>query len=126
VAEILIVEDNQEVAEICSELLILLGHQSQWFLSASEGLKALEKAPKTDLLITDLMMPDINGFEFLKMLQTKYPELKVVIMSGVIDPALQKRAIDLGAKAFLQKPFSFETLKSTIALALTQENCQEN
>ena len=117
-AKILIVEDNPEVAEICSELLTLLGHQSQWFLSAKEGLKALEENSDTDLIITDVMMPDVNGLEFLKILQVKYPKLRVVIMSGVVDPAIQNKAIALGAKVFLQKPFSLETLKSTVASAL--------
>lgn len=63
-------------------------------------------------------MPDTNGLDFLKMLRSSYPSLKVVIMSGMVDPGIKKSAEELGSKLFLQKPFNLETLKKTVTAAL--------
>lgn len=95
-----------------------MDHTSQWCPDTKECLVALKANPQIDLLITDIMMPGTNGLDFLKQLRSSFPNLKVVIMSGMVDTAIKNQAKELGAKVFLQKPFDMETLKKTVLLAL--------
>ena len=62
----------------------------------------------TDIVVSDTDMPEMDGFELISRIKKKYPEKICILMSG--NPANEKTAIDLGADAFLAKPFSINDL----------------
>ena len=109
-ATVLIVDDDPVLLNLVAEQISLFGYQP---VLASNGEKALEIAPKQkniDLLLTDVMMPKMNGVDLAKQLATLYPEIKVLFMSGYISPSIAHYGIQDSEHAYLQKPFTQNTL----------------
>lgn len=104
---ILLVEDNDEVRSTAYDILQQQGYT---VLLASNGEDALEKmsSQKTeaDLLLTDVVMPDMNGKELYTVLSQKFPTLKVLYMSGYTGDIIVKHGLLNKGVQFLQKPFS--------------------
>lgn len=88
-------------------------------LSGEEALSKIE-SNKYDLLLLDLKLPGINGIEILKAVHSKYPELKVIIISahGSIQTAVE--AMKVGALDFLEKPFTPADIRQLVKKALSQ------
>jgi CheY-like chemotaxis protein len=105
---ILIVEDSEPFREVLAELLELDGHRVWACDSGDSALKCLTENPM-DLVITDLQMPQIDGFELIRILHRSRPELGVIAISGLNDQLL-KMGTSLGAKAILAKPFTADEL----------------
>ncbi len=105
---ILVVEDSDPFREVLAELLELDGHKVWACDSGDSALKCLTENPM-DLVITDLQMPQMDGFELIRKLQRSRPELGVIAISGLNDQLLQM-ATSLGAKAILAKPFTADEL----------------
>jgi DNA-binding NtrC family response regulator len=119
---ILLVDDNDTARDFICETLEYCGYK---LLTASSGNEAAKIMHQTDygidLLLTDIVMPGINGTELAEIAQNIYPGIKVLLMSGYADivPDGTKETttpkIDL-----LQKPMSIETLSQKIRKALDQ------
>ena len=105
---ILVVENSEPFREVLAELLELDGHRVWACDSGSSALKCLTENPM-DLVITDLQMPQMDGFELIRKLQRSRPELGVIAISGLNDQ-LRQVATSLGAKAILAKPFTADEL----------------
>ena len=109
-ATVLIVDDDPVLLNLVAEQISLFGYQP---VLAPNGEKALEIASKQkniDLLLTDVMMPKMNGVDLAKQLATLYPEIKVLFMSGYICPSIAHYGIQDSEHAYLQKPFTQNTL----------------
>jgi two-component system cell cycle sensor histidine kinase/response regulator CckA len=112
---ILIAEDEEVVRKLVSKVLLMYGHK---VLEAADGNEALliseSHVAPIDLLITDVIMPDMNGLELANHLTGLRPETKVLFMSGYTDSAIVHQGVlDDGAN-FIQKPFSPEALASKV------------
>ncbi len=112
---LLLVEDNKEVRELTLEILKIQGYN---VLQATNGAEALhvssEYSGSIDLLVTDVVMPKMNGNILAAQLLLERPDLKVIFMSGYADSKLSiEDFIDKG-HAFLQKPFSPTALTQKI------------
>ena len=59
---------------------------------------------KFDLLVTDVRLPGISGLEVLRRMRTSHPELKIILITGVLDPVIRRNVADAGADAFFLKP----------------------
>ena len=79
----------------------------------SEALSVMEKE-SIDLVITDIQMPGVNGFELMKAIKEGHPELPVIIITGYAEIELAAQAVNEGASAFLQKPIMFSELDAKI------------
>ncbi len=92
-------------------------------LEAATGREGLEAATSQhpDCILTDLLMPDMDGLELLKALQAKESKIPVVIISADIQDGTRNRGLELGAKAFINKPVKEEELRKTVRQALGQE-----
>lgn len=120
-ANILLVDDDEMVQSVTCELLTLLGYE---VLTAGDGAQALAKAKENidiiDLVLLDLSLPDVNGFELLPMLrEILRPQTKVILCTGSM--CEQYESLDLKKKsldAVLQKPFELTTLKETVSRIL--------
>ena len=112
-ARVLVVDDNTEIREIVATMLQDSGYRVD---TASNGAEALRKATKhePDAVILDIMMPVMDGWEFLERWRTRPTEQRapVLVVSAVSD---WRTALDSGARAHLSKPFDLDTLETTLA-----------
>ena len=102
---ILVVDDEPSM---CRYLQTLLEADSYQVETASNGFQALERvqrSPLPDLVLLDLLMPDLDGLETLERLRQCRPALKVVMLSCVSEPCKVVQAMRLGAVDYLAKPF---------------------
>jgi len=116
---LLLVEDEAGIRELTSELLAGWGYE---VLVARNGVEALEISGKhrgaIDLMVTDVVMPHMNGRDLAERMRQMRPEMKVIYMSGYTDNlALQGGMVEEGSD-FIQKPFSADTLAKRVRAAL--------
>ncbi|MBI3579899.1 MAG: response regulator [Ignavibacteriales bacterium] len=113
---ILVVDDSSTVRKFVSVSLSMQGFQ---VVTACDGMDALEKLPaqKIDLVITDLNMPNMDGFELIKSLResSAYKELPIVILTSLSDSLSKERSAELGVHSFLKKPFSLEKVQYEVS-----------
>jgi two-component system cell cycle sensor histidine kinase/response regulator CckA len=107
---VLVVEDTEALRELAKRLLRRLGYTVLVAANANEALELFDRNEAIDVLLTDVVMPGASGPELTKQLVERRPGLKVLYMSGYTeDSIVQHGVVDPGI-AFLQKPFTAETL----------------
>jgi DNA-binding NtrC family response regulator len=113
---LLIVDDEEFVREMCSAVARELGMKPFAVATAEEAGELLEYAPM-DVLLTDLQLPGANGLALLKKVRDLYPEMALMVLTqfGTIDSAVE--VTRLGAVDYVTKPFRVEELKSRLARA---------
>jgi PAS domain S-box-containing protein len=117
---ILLVEDEPLVRELSRDMLERQGYRVILAGDASEAERIGEHAASFDLLITDTAMPNISGVELARRLRASHPGLKVLFILGYADqPVEREEMAQLGA-AFLQKPFSADSLGRKIRQVLNR------
>lgn len=86
------------------------------FLTAGNGEKALKalESESIDLVITDLKMPVMDGFEFLSHMRKTYPDIPVIVISAFINSDVERRLSSLGVFHYLEKPFDLKDLVNWI------------
>jgi len=112
---ILLVEDQEQVRAVAAGILKRNGYHVLSASSAAEALRlGAAHAGKIHLLLTDLVMPQMSGAELANQLTTTRPELKVLCMSGYTDDSVVRHGVLDSRIAFLQKPFTPESLTRRI------------
>ena len=113
---VLLVDDEEFILETAREALFDAGYR---VFTAERGEAALDRVEddEIDIVVTDLRMPEMDGFDLIRTLRARHPNLPIVAASGVADGRTDE-ALEAGANAFLAKPFSAETLQSTLYEAL--------
>jgi len=113
--KILIAEDNAEVRRILSMRLEINGFNVVSVENGEEALKEVKKE-KPDLIMLDLMMPKINGFETCRMLKfdDKYKDIPIIVLSALDQQGDREKAVENGADAYFIKPFDLELLTTKI------------
>ncbi|MEG3165604.1 response regulator [Sphingomonas sp. PB2P19] len=106
---ILLVEDEDMVRSVAERALTRQGYSVLTAENGEIGLQVLEKNGRPDLLISDVVMPTMDGPTMVRRAREKYPDLPVLFMSGYAEEQL-RRSIDLDNVAFLPKPFSVQQL----------------
>jgi two-component system cell cycle sensor histidine kinase/response regulator CckA len=116
---ILIVEDEAGIRGNVRECLQQLGYH---VLEAENGTAALQVCDdlhgKIDLVLTDLVMPVMGGYELACEMAKHYPAVRILFMSGYTEDSAARRDILLQGSAFLQKPFSVADLSNAVHQAL--------
>src|SRR3954470_8175772 len=110
-----IVDDDPDTLALVSRLLSDAGHEVVVRASSSGAMRDIPDA-RPDCVITDLMMPGMDGFELTRELRRR-PELshtKIIVLSGKTYEFDRRRAKELGADGYLAKPFRRETLLESI------------
>ncbi len=110
-ASILIVDDDERLREFVRVNLEMEGYVVREAASAEEGLAALEEEPP-DLILLDVMMPQVDGWEMLRRVQERHGvgSIPVVMFSGKVDEQTLAEAEARGAQAFIGKPFNPQQL----------------
>ncbi len=116
---ILIVEDDRHIR---NSLETFFKRQGMITLGAEDGLQGLEvlKRHRVDIVITDIMMPRMNGIKFIREVKKDFPDLQIVVITGYGDMNVAVEAMKLGAVDFVTKPFQFEYLEGIINDALAK------
>jgi len=118
---ILVVDDDDFVLDVVEAHVDQLGHK---ILLASNGHEALEISRshkgKVDLLLTDVVMPNMNGLELAETLVADRPDIKVIFMSGCLQPSIDPNNTPSFENGFVRKPFSGKTLLTHIKKALNE------
>jgi two-component system response regulator AtoC len=114
---ILVVDDELNIRRILQMAFDKVGYQTLVAEDAREAIKLLE-SEKFDLVITDVTMPGMNGYDLQKQIQQVFPDLPVIIMTafGTIPQAVA--AIRNGAFEYITKPFDLDQLKRIVSAAL--------
>lgn len=119
---ILLVEDDSHVRNLVLSILKRKGYK---MLAAETGEEALEilkiKRKPIDLLLTDVVMPGINGRELFDRLSQDYPDIKVIYMSGYSGEVIAARGVMDESVNFIQKPFSVQALAAKIRSVLLSD-----
>ncbi|MBD3224696.1 MAG: PAS domain S-box protein [Caldithrix sp.] len=119
---ILIVEDENDVADLVKQSLEIYGYH---LLTAKDGQEALKKVQKRnneiDLLLSDVIMPNMSGKELSQKIKKILPDLKVCFMSGYNDEAIFKSGLLEKGVHLIQKPFSPQALAEKVREVLDQK-----
>ncbi len=116
-AKILVVDDDRRVRTFCREVLEL---QHYYVEEAENGAKALEILKNTsfNLILSDIMMPDVDGLDLASKVRDDYPDTFVILITGHASIDIAKDAIQRGAFDFVTKPFKMVELNQTVERAL--------
>jgi CheY-like chemotaxis protein len=110
VARVLVVDDEAEVRQAIAELLMEEGHEVTVAADAAEALSRLRAGPAPDLVLTDLRMPGMNGWELATAIKARYPGVRVGLITGCLaqlpPTPSQQAAVDF----VLEKPVDFQSL----------------
>ncbi len=116
---IVVVEDDALVRDLVCRILDRHGYRVQTFQSPQQALDAIGRAAEApELLLTDVVLPGMNGRALLEQLRRSHPELRVLYMSGYPGAVLDEQGIDQAEIAFIQKPFAVDTLLARVAAVL--------
>ncbi|MFZ5515973.1 MAG: response regulator [Candidatus Zhuqueibacterota bacterium] len=105
---IIVIEDDDAVRGLISRILISEKHDVMEAANGKEGLALLSKSKKIDLIITDIIMPDVEGLETIREAKERLPQVKILAISGggrIHAQDYLAIAKGLGADMTLQKPF---------------------
>ena len=113
---ILVVDDEKEIADLLEIYLISDGFQVLKAYSAKEGLRILEEK-KIDLVLLDVMMPDMDGIDVIRKIRG-WSNVPILVVSARSDDTDKVSALDAGADDYLTKPFSVEERLARLRVAL--------
>jgi len=113
---ILLVDDEVLIREMCEKFLSMLGHK---IILASDGLEAFKlyknNAQQIDLVLMDMLMPNMDGKEAFRLMKSINPSVKVIISSGFSAENTASALLAEGVKCFIRKPYKLAELKENIA-----------
>jgi CheY-like chemotaxis protein len=104
---VLLVEDDDQVRAFIRSLLSQAGYRVVEASTGAEGLKKAEEIGyQVDLLLTDMLLPELSGFDMAEQIMRRRPGLKILFVTGYVEGDIVQRCIaELGA-SFLDKPFA--------------------
>jgi CheY-like chemotaxis protein len=108
---VLLVEDEAAVRKLVRSILVQHGFDVIEAADAQEAIARFDADPaRIDLLLTDVIMPGLNGKELAERLRAERPSLRVLLMSGYTDDAIDRNGIQAAGFAFIQKPYTIGQL----------------
>ena len=112
---ILVVDDNSEVREVVRRVLAYAGYQVLTAEHGDDALRVLrEHAGQVDLLLTDVVMPGLNGSELALRVAASHPALRVLFTSGYADDAIARHGVLAHGVEFIAKPYSLQALATKV------------
>jgi DNA-binding NtrC family response regulator len=116
-SRVLVVDDEEALRYLLSTELAAEGYEVE---TASDGDEAIEaiKQKDYDVVLLDIKMPRVDGFEVLKFIKQNKPEIKVIMLTAYADVKNAIEALKLGASDFVSKPYDLEDILTSINRAL--------
>jgi len=116
--KILIVDDNVDMLKFFQKALEREGHVTVQATNGLEALEILQNQDGIDLILSDIRMPIKSGIDILKEVRTKYPAIKVVLITGYAQVEEYLQAMEYGAYEYLTKPIRVNDLLTCVNRAL--------
>ncbi|HEX4898948.1 MAG TPA: response regulator [Pyrinomonadaceae bacterium] len=117
-ATLLIVDDDNNIRETLNDLLSE-AHQCHTADRAEQALAYLE-FESYDVVLTDMAMPGLSGDQILKRVQMQHPDTPVIVISGNSDEDTARNLLNMGAFAYISKPFKLEEVESAVVRAIAR------
>ena len=121
---VLVIDDEKVIRDGCSRVLDKEGHEVLTASSGEEGLGIMEEQA-ADVVLLDLMMPGIDGFEALEIIRKNWPATDVIIITGFATVEKAVQAMKQGAFDFLAKPFNPDYLRIVVRRALEKRSLEQ-
>jgi DNA-binding response OmpR family regulator len=104
---ILVIDDDPEIQQLVRILLTRIGAETIIVDSAAAAAQALREPPLPDLMVLDLMLPEVSGLDFLRQMRGRdhFEQVPVLVLSALIDSDTIREALDAGADRYLTKPY---------------------
>lgn len=118
-SSILVVDDEDALRTVLGGELASEGYEVRTAADGDEAISELDKAP-FDLVLLDIKMPRLNGFEVLKFIKERHEKTKVVMLTGFADLKNAIESKKLGADDFVSKPYDLVDLLTTIERVLSE------
>ena len=118
VERILVVDDEETIREIVSSMLTHANYKCRQAASGLEAIALLDSGEEFELMLSDLMMADLDGIGLLERTKERFPDMPVVMVTAVHDISVALAAIRNGAYDYLLKPFEREQLLATVRRAM--------
>jgi DNA-binding NtrC family response regulator len=124
-ANLLLVDDEVSFVEILAKRLTLRRFNISTAHSGAEALERLETDPDIDVVILDLVMPDMDGIETMKRIKQNWPLVEVIMLSGVATVESAIEGMELGAFDYLLKSSEIDTLIEKVMAAVASKRAHE-
>lgn len=119
-----VVDDEKDILELIDINLKNLGYKTFLFENGESALKALQKE-NFDLMIVDLMLPDIDGFELIKLIKNKSPNLPIIILTAKGSEIDKVVGFEIGCDDYIVKPFSVRELIARVKALLRRSKLRQ-
>jgi two-component system KDP operon response regulator KdpE len=113
----LIVDDDPQVANLIADILASRGYEVRTTNDVDSAMSLLDGGWRPDVIITDLEMPHVDGFELCRRVR-ETSNVPIIVVSGHNDGRWEVAALDAGADDYVMKPFSTDTLLARLRVAL--------
>jgi CheY-like chemotaxis protein len=110
---VLLVDDDEMVLSVLEQMLLRLGCHCETAMSGHHALELLD-SNYFDVMITDIAMPGMRGFELTERAKMLRPDMRIMVVSGFVGDALRKKALEAGASDFIEKPISLSHLEKKL------------
>lgn len=123
--KILVVEDDRDIQEIVSEILKAEGYE---VVTADNGLEGYQlfKERDPDLIILDVMMPKMDGYQMAKLVRQKNEAVPIIMLTALEEEYDEIKGFDVGADDYISKPFSFNILLQRVRAVLRRSKKEKN
>ena len=118
---ILVVDDDPKSRNILERLLTLTDYEVEIVKSGEEAVKRLKRS-EFNLVLTDLDMPGMDGLALLGHVKSQYPDVPVIVVTGLVSEESRNEALEAGAVSLLSKPYTRDQLLAIISESLTKKN----
>jgi len=119
-AKIIVVDDEKQICHNVAKILSKYDYEVTYALSAKEAIKKMTEEPYA-LLITDIVMPEMDGLELLEYVKREWPQTKTIMMTAFASIDSAVNAIQMGALDYIPKPFTPNELRSTVKQVMRGE-----
>jgi CheY-like chemotaxis protein len=118
--KVLIVDDEEPLRTVLSSELASEGYQVETAADGDEAIELVQSRP-VDLVLLDIKMPRVDGFEVLRFVKQRFPKIKVIMLTGYADLSSAIDSKRWGAEDFVSKPYDLFDLLTTIERVLSTE-----
>ncbi len=122
---VLVVDDEEPVRDIVSKLVRQIGYPAAVAENGKEALDLLKKEPVT-ILITDIKMPEMDGFELMKVARGEFPNLPIICMTGHGGTYSYTDVVSFGATDYITKPFTIDEMSAKLNRVIREKDLIED